>query len=175
MAQAHFMVDTETLALGPDAVILSLGACRFFWSPHSIYPAKFYMELNSNLQPNRKIDSETLAWWGRQPNMPAGVHSITETVKVFNQYLAAASNGEEIILWCRGTDFDIPKLRSMFAEASIPVPWKYNNVRDLRTLSKLFPLIKAPTNPNPHNALADAEYQAMHAATILYNLCIERE
>lgn len=172
---AHFMVDTETLALGPDAVILSLGACRFFWNPGAIYPARFYMELDANLQTNRKIDPETVAWWNSQSNMPAGVHSIAETVKVFSQYLAASSNGEEIVIWARGTDFDIPKLQSMFSEAGMQVPWKYNNVRDLRTLTKLFPFIKAPTNPNSHNALSDAEYQAMHAATILHHLGIEQE
>lgn len=35
--------------------------------------------------------------------------------------------------FARGTDFDPPILVSLFEDFSLPVPWKYNQVRDVRT------------------------------------------
>jgi hypothetical protein len=41
-------------------------------------------------------------------------------------------------------------------------PWRYSDVRDFRTIKKMFEesMVTARQNPNPHNALADAVYQA---------------
>jgi hypothetical protein len=37
-------------------------------------------------------------------------------------------------VWARGTDLDLPVLRSAFARCSLPVPWHYGTARDVRTL-----------------------------------------
>lgn len=166
----HFMVDLETLGLTPDSVVLSIGATEFGWADTNNPERRFYAELDVNKQPTRKIDPKTLAWWSMQPNMPTG-HILAETaIRLFHDYLVSRSENQSIVLWSRGTDFDIPLLYSLYAEAGIDPPWKYYNVRDLRTLDKLLPGFAPTRMTAKHNAVEDAVYQAHHAAAILRHL-----
>ena len=63
----HLMVDMETMAVSPNAVILSLGAVHF--NPYgngwgdSIY---FKIDLDDQDQLGREIDPNTLDWWAKQ-------------------------------------------------------------------------------------------------------------
>lgn len=56
------------------------------------------------------------------------------------------------------TDFDVTILENAYRRSSMPVPWKYSQVRDWTTLRKLTRTEKAP-NSCAHNALADAQTQ----------------
>ena len=53
----HIMIDTETLDIGPDAVILSLGAVKFDLDSDEIDDQGFYasVSLDSNLDAGRRI------------------------------------------------------------------------------------------------------------------------
>jgi hypothetical protein len=50
-------------------------------------------------------------------------------------------------------------------------PWKYNDVRDFRTVKKMFgeSMVTTIQNPQPHNALEDAVFQAQQ----LYSIGLE--
>lgn len=169
----HFMVDLETLGLTPDSAVLSIGATEFGWADTNNPMRRFYAELDSNKQPARKIDPKTLAWWSTQPNMPVGHIGAEHAIQLFHEYLVSSSVNQSIVLWSRGTDFDIPLLYSLYAEAKLTPPWKYSNVRDLRTLDKLLPGFAPTRMTAKHNAVEDAIYQAQHAAAILRHLKVQ--
>lgn len=166
----HFMVDLETLGLTPDSVVLSIGATEFGWADTNNTERRFYAELDIDEQSTRKINHETWAWWQRQPNMPSGHLSAKSAIRLFHEYLVSSSLNQAIVLWSRGTDFDTPLLYSLYADAGIDPPWKYFNVRDLRTLDKLIPGFAPTRMTTKHNAIDDAVYQAQHAAAILRHL-----
>ena len=63
----HLMVDLETMAVSPTAVILTLGAVTF--NPYGNgYSDKLYFRLDLDDQDtlNREIDPNTLEWWAKQ-------------------------------------------------------------------------------------------------------------
>lgn len=145
------MIDIETLSLTPNAVILSIGAVYLDSA------LDFYVEVAIESQKYRHIEPSTLKWWANQ-SMPVplkGLVSIKDALELFSAFITGADE-----FWAKGPQFDFAVLEHAFAEYGISNPWKYNQVRDLRTLKGLYPdKIWAP-NPSEHNALADAKYQA---------------
>lgn len=149
ISQNHVMVDIETLDVTPSAVILSIGACMM-----DPYGEKFYIELARDTQWLRTASKSTQEWWDQQGNMPHGTMHIETALLQFSAWLA--SLGGEPIIWCKGTDFDISILTHAYRWLRLDVPWKYNNVRDCRTVFKLAGFKPEKAN---HNALTDAIVQ----------------
>lgn len=166
--ETHFMIDCETLGLTPDSVVLSVGVVQFDPYDPSYRSTVYYAEPSPTYQAIRKIDPDTLAWWEPRTNMPHGDTLPHEVCRELSDFiLRKIVPNSTPIIWARGTDFDIPLLTNLFAQYDLEVPWKYNQVRDLRTISKLFPNIVPTANNNPHNALSDALCQAEHCGRIL--------
>ena len=153
------MVDIETLGLGQDAIILSLGAVVF--SKHQGSIKSFYREISISNQESlgRTRDPSTEKFWSEQRDMPNGVDPL---IGVLNQFCDFYRMNECKTIWCKGLDFDIPIIKHALNQCAIEVPWKYNDVRDFRTLKKCFALPEDAmwVNGNKHNALADAHHQA---------------
>jgi hypothetical protein len=154
------MVDFESYALTPNTVVLSVGACTI-----EDTPKQFYCEFNIAEQRDRDIDVSTVDWWTKQGNPPInGSTSLSLGISNLNQFFADNKITE---LWSNGTDFDIPILNNLCRRHHIHQAWKYNSVRDFRTLRKLFYRIEPPINTGlPHNALDDALYQSECLKTI---------
>jgi 3' exoribonuclease, RNase T-like len=155
----HIMVDIETLDTQPSAIILSVGACVI--SPNRFRP-QFYGELSVLHQHNlgRTTSQDTLDWWSAQSNCPKhGTFLLGETLQEFSRWIAACTS--DPVIWCKGTDFDVAILGHAYKMCQVPIPWKYNSVRDFRTVKKLFSESVSPdiVNTAAHNALADAQYQ----------------
>lgn len=167
--KVHIMVDIETLDTEPSAVILSIGACGI--QPNNLH-FTFYEELNPETQGERTVSLSTQQWWKDQVakgmDMPAGKTYIQDALNRFASWVTQREGTP--IIWCKGTDFDVKILANAFKQYTVPLPWKYHNVRDFRTLLKLHPQISHPANPIPHHALQDALYQARCLNTIfVYN------
>jgi len=155
------MVDIETLDVEETAVILSIGACTM--EPFEEVNT-FYEEIDVFTQTNRTQSQATLDWWKTQSNFPSkGIRNLKAVLTSFSRYLTFY--GAEPILWCKGTDFDTKILSHAFKQEGVEVPWKYNAVRDFRTVKKLFPVPSVP-NPNAHHALGDALHQAAELKAI---------
>ena len=62
------MMDIETLSTRPDAVILTVGACKFDPYTQTETTGDFYLRINvdEQAQLGRHIDENTVAWWGQQ-------------------------------------------------------------------------------------------------------------
>ena len=168
------MVDIETLGLQPSSVILSIGAVVFDISNKEIAPKDFYVELNSD-QPGRTCDKSTIEWWMKQEiARPEGRETVYGASDRLNFWLSAVKNNYpgDLEVWANGTDFDITILTHMFRSVENTIPWKYNAVRDYRTLYKLFPEVPRPKmdSSKKHNALEDAKHQAAHAEAIFAHI-----
>lgn len=161
--KVHIMVDIETFDVKPTATILSLGACTVPGAQLT-----FYREC-SHVQPGRTVSGSTLEWWANQNTpVPESTQSLESVLQEFVDWIN--SLGQEPIIWCKGTDFDVAILAHALDQCNIPVPWKYNNVRDMRTVKKLHPQLHYSENFQPHHALQDALCQARDLSQIFaYN------
>jgi len=157
----HFMVDIETLAISSNAAITEIGCFGkardgnnwFFriecidstgeWSPHI-----FDWRLENHLP------------WATVSNSP-DVVNCKEALLAFFEHIKFAADGRTPILWCKGTDFDAVILTNAARRYEIAdqIPWKYNNINDVRTLLRLFPQFKVPHDQVKHNGLEDAILQ----------------
>lgn len=169
----HLMVDIESEDTEPSAVILSIGASDIK-NPENC----FYLELDTHTQFGRTKSEKTVDWWNAQVAKgvykPNGRVEISDALTQFSAYIKAF--GKRPIIWCKGTDFDVKILVDAYSMERVELPWKYNDVRDFRTLLKLHPQLQLPTNPHPHHALEDALYQAHCLTTIFaYNTTLQWE
>jgi exodeoxyribonuclease VIII len=168
------MVDLETLGIGPNAKVISIGAVIF--DIEKDLGEEFYQEISWE-SGDGELEPGTVKFWMREAakgNLPPmdGTDSLLVASRNFIGWLDDIAGSKELILWANGTDFDIPKLDRIIGRYLIcSRRWKYNNVRDYRTVAKLFSEygIK-PERSNHHNALADAKWQAEHLISILRNL-----
>lgn len=142
------VVDTETLAMDDNAVVLTLSGVVFNRHQQDLLylldeaPAtngigfrSFHLELNVTEQilAGRTIDPGTVAWWNRQDK--AAINSIMHAHgMLFNDAACVISDElDGVQVFFRGTDFDPPKIASLFRMVGKKAPWKYNAVRDVRT------------------------------------------
>ena len=158
------MLDIETLATSPDAVVLTFGAIKFDpFNPSIQMSAGIYFRINVDEQIDlgRRVDQGTVAWWGTQ-SAEVREEALGETdrasledfTKALNKFVVGAAR-----IWAQGPVFDIVILENLYRQIGKPAPWQYYSIRDSRTL------LKALGDDRKggallHNALADAVSQA---------------
>lgn len=174
------MIDLETGGIGPSAPIAAIGAVRFNpdGSPMDGAENEFYVAVN--LIGQGPPDASTMYWWMKQSDEARaafcegeqGVSLLTALWKL-RHWLAGPTEhrvvmnhlNEPIVftgeLWVRG-DRDSVWLDEAHRREKMPLPYKYSQVRDQRTLTKFAEErgVSMPFNEGVgHNALADAKYQ----------------
>lgn len=159
----HIMVDSETYDTKPTAVILSIGAVVIVDPIQS-----YYRELDPTTQTYRTVSDSAKEWWSNQPMpIPIGPYSLYDALTDFSGWLQDICKGAEPVIWCKGTDFDVAILTNAYEQMYLPVPWKYNNIRDCRTVFKIAEWEPEKAN---HSALDDATKQAYGLRQALYKL-----
>ena len=162
------MIDMETMAVSPNAVVLSLGAVHF--NPYSGgYGDKIYFKIDLDDQDKlgREIDPKTLEWWSRQD--PAimeeafsedGRIPLVDAMDQFQKFSWGCD-----AFWSHGATFDLVIIENIFRQLGKPLPWNYWQLRDTRTL---FDLGFDPDMPqgSKHDALQDAIRQAVGVQNI---------
>jgi len=178
-------IDLETLALEANAVILSVGICIFDnerLNTHEELVSQginIYFDQDSQAAKGRKISQSTLEWWSEQGesaqeclNNPNKI-AVRDFYAVFNKLCADTGMGDtpyhpsrkKLKWYARGPHFDISKMDDLFTNFNVTSPWKYYNIRDIRTwlecngLEDNLKLVK-PSNMIPHNSLHDAAFDA---------------
>lgn len=144
------VVDTETLALDKRALVLTLSAVRFdryaqglkalglmfdngtqFVDGETTLHLK--LDVTQQLLAGRTVDPGTVKWWnGRSQEARDSIikgHSVSvrEALILFSGFIQGAQ------LFARGTDFDPTILATLFEDCGLPVPWRFHEVRDVRT------------------------------------------
>ena len=164
----HLMVDLETMAVSPNAVVLSLGAVHF--NPYGNgYGDKLYMRINIDDQDalGREVDPNTIDWWSKQDPVvmeeafsPDNRVGLVEAMDKFHKFAWGCD-----AFWAHGSCFDLVILENIYRQLGKPVPWSYWQIRDTRTL---FDLGFSPDMPKGglHDALQDAIRQSVGVQTI---------
>jgi len=170
----HLMVDMETMAVTPDAVILTLGAVHFNpWG--NGYGDKIYFRISIDDQDRlgRFVDPATLDWWAKQdPAIMEEAFSdqdripLEEAMDRFHKFAWGCD-----AFWSHGATFDLVMIENVLRQMGRPVPWNYWQLRDTRTLFDLGYDPDMPTG-SKHDALQDAIRQAVGVQNIYSKLKI---
>lgn len=145
------IIDYETLDKGENCVILSLGAIVFDFNKEYTFDEliddSFTGGLNLKFEVEdqiknygRTISRDTIDWWKGQGEdaqkvicrSPDDV-KFADAVKIFDDFLIREGMMESSQIYCRGQDFDIPIMKSMYKQVGISEPIKFWNSRDIRT------------------------------------------
>ena len=159
----NIMVDLETLSTSMDAQVLTIGAVAFdFWGN---VKDEFYrrIDLASCEKIGLRKDQKTLEWWKSQEeeckneafNSKNRV-SIKDAILDFNRFWAKNKSEK---LWCNGANFDEPILSTVYERLNLDKPWKFWNVRCLRTYLDVVGLNMSKCGFIAHNALIDCKNQ----------------
>lgn len=178
------MIDLETLSAQKDAAIISLGAVQF---GHGVSPdsaVQFYQKCDpqDSERWGLHVDRSTMLWWDEQdPSTRAEAFSGTQPLGAmlsnFEQWmLNNFGDLENVELWSKGSDFDLVVLPNAYYTCLSTYPFNFRMHRCFRTLESLMNpgLLQlarnSQSNIKKHNALADAQHQAMIANVALANL-----
>lgn len=163
------MVDIETLSTSQhNAVVTSIGAVQFALTPAG---PRYFNEgsrcpdLRLQIISGREVDPDTVRFW--QDHRDAAKHwlnaPVTGVAETMRWLADMYSGGKCESVWTHGTDFDVPNIRSLFVQAGVECPWKYNMVRDARTIYKALPEVHQWTPPignrTEHEAVSDCKNQ----------------
>lgn len=179
----HVMVDIETAGNEDNALVVSIGATEF--DPFSAELGKTFSILINPLDAEAKggkINMSTILWWMKQDQKImleqfGGSEGLKRALVKFSKWYKDNSFDR---VWAHGTTFDIVILKNAFRSVGVAVPWKYNEVRDLRwfqdltvdgfqeNLTDLY-----VDKSRAHSALADAKLQA-NIVQLAYE-CLELE
>ena len=186
----HFMVDIETLSTAVNAAVLSIGAVEFDPFTGQIL-RKFYHELDLSDQDSRHVDLNTVQWWFKQcqenpinfelmtkhnrekDSVEFVLHKLGEFINGGTVYAMVRAGGyEKLAVWACDPDFDIAILNDLYKEHNLPSPWRYSELRSVRTVRDLakiarVAIIRQEAN---HNALDDCIRQAKEVTDLLSTL-----
>jgi exodeoxyribonuclease VIII len=158
----HLMVDLETMAVTPRAVILTLGAVIF--DPYSDQILdQLYLKLDIDDQDKlgRDVDPNTLDWWAKQDSRVMeeafssdGRISVVDGINAFHKFAWGCD-----AFWSHGSVFDLIILEDIYRQLVKTPPWQFWQCRDTRTLFDLADP-EMEKSVEQHNALFDAIRQA---------------
>ena len=153
------MIDLEGLATGPDTTILTIAAQTFDPFGTGWYDKHYYARVTLESQENRAIDDGTIAWWATQPDH-AREEAFNEQDRIpLDQALdeLAKMIWHSKLIWSQGPTYDMNILEHAYKSYNKPLPWKYFQVRDSRTVFSLWP--DQPIPPTTHHSLEDCRRQ----------------
>lgn len=169
----HLVLDAETLAIHPHAAITEIALVDI------LTDATFNIVINPYEQQNQpgepfKTDPQTVEWHlKRDPSYlillaHSGVRS-SSGATLLQQWLEVKKQetGQQLVIWCQGTDFDIPIITNFLNVFGYRPLWRHDDVRDIRTLAKLFPGVSY--KKGNHSALEDATLAAQHLRKLAYS------
>lgn len=174
----HMILDLETLALVPQATIVSIGALMF--NPRSLKTIDMREKLLIVIDPHaendkwvRAIDWATLKW---HFNLPQGTNDYLNDQPNVSLHSALSQLSEYIhrqnpaTIWANGiTPLDFGVLYNAYNHTGLPIPWKHNQIRDARTIYQTLGMNKidwdnaekAAGEGDRHNPVHDCEIEIM--------------
>ena len=153
------MIDLEGLATGPETCILTIAAQAFDPFGTDCYDQHYYARVCLDSQPNRTIEQGTIDWWATQPPH-AKEEAFAESGRIpLDQALDGLGKliWRSTLIWSQGPTYDMNILEHAYKSYHKPLPWKYYQVRDSRTVFSLWP--DQPIPPTTHHALEDCRRQ----------------
>jgi len=165
----HIMPDLETMGNKSNAAIIAIGAVAF--DANGVHD-RFYSQcsLESSVQLGLKMDAGTVIWWLKQSDQARAAFADNDKAQAiqlslieFVQFYKKNNGGA---VWGNGATFDNVILTTAFDLALIPKPWKFWDDKCYRTIKDTFKDVKLIRTGVHHNAVDDAESQALHLIDI---------
>lgn len=143
-----FIIDFETLGLRENAAPLNIGIVAFdLGDIRNVQHLKqnsvvIRFDKNEIKSKHFSMDKSTLDWWKSRDKHIRDINlkpteedvSIRDGMAMVTNFLKYYGYDiKESVVWSRGLDFDIPKLKHLYEYAGLPYPIRYNCVRDIRT------------------------------------------
>lgn len=172
----HLMIDLETLGTDPSAPIVAIGAV--FFDPKTGELGKEFSATISfeSACEKRTPSASTIKWWLGQSDdarkkVVRGNADMFEALNHFVQFVGS----RPVKPWGNGATFDISMLEDCFKCYGMTVPWKYHNIRDVRTVVDIAETVgltkdMIPFEGTPHVALDDAKHQAQYISFMIQGL-----
>jgi len=161
----NIMLDLETMGTSSNAAIVAIGAVRF----NTDLEDSFYqvVDLQSSLDAGLEMGADAVLWWMQQEQAARNAITVKgiplkEALILFTQWAK-----EDALIWGNGATFDNVILANAYDKSSLSRPWKYSGNRCYRTIKAFYPDIKLVRVGIAHNALDDAQSQALHLINIL--------
>lgn len=129
------MIDIETVSTSPRAAVLTIGA-QYFDPKSDEKGATFYAQISviDALQHGDQDDS-TMKWWSSSQVNPVArreaFSGVKSALEVADDFAAFAKGCKP---WGNGSVFDVIILENWFKVLRVPVPWKFWDIRDVRTV-----------------------------------------
>lgn len=176
----HLMIDLETLGTDPSAPIVAIGAV-FFDPKTGELGAEFSATIDFESACEKRMpDVPTIKWWMKQSDdarakVLRGKSYMYESLRGLEKFICDNCHESKVKPWGNGATFDISMLEDCFKCYDMQTPWKFWNIRDVRTvveLGKMTALTKdlVEFEGTPHVALDDAKHQARYVSFIIQGL-----
>jgi hypothetical protein len=169
------MIDLETLATHPNAIILSIGCIKFDLEDRNIASdilqngeKSFYRRITISSCEDIGLEKEnsTVEWWSKQSyemrrevgltDEKVDTSHIKNVLSDLNKWIGRS----DYTVWCNGASFDFPILSNAYRKCGLIPFWKFWNERDCRTVFALHKKqLKNYTGNDAHNALLDCYHQ----------------
>lgn len=168
MNHNHLMIDLETLGLEADSAIVSIGAVVF-----DKYEEIACKAWDLTLPKRATVSGSTIMWWMQQPpEVQAATFSSAlardQPIKACHGLASLCEDHDVETVWSRGPTFDEVMIRTLFANVtSMNFPVHFTASRCCRTMEAVakswgYEGLARDTDAYPlHNALADAQWQAL--------------
>lgn len=175
----HVMADIETLGLADDCLILSIGGVLF---DGDTILDKFHVGIDP-VDAERyglKIDAATAWNYWADPKRDEARKRLFELGKVdlfaamdgFKMWVEQTPTSERGSLWGKGATFDNVRIKNAYKAIQLESPFSYRQDECYRTLANRCPAIPYTQIGVVHDALDDAESQAVHLQAICKHLGI---
>lgn len=161
----RLMLDIETLGRERGAAIASIGAIQF--DPDGL-GEEFYVSVSpADCQAHGlDVEVDTVSWWVNQPETAReelfGGRDLQSALEEFAEF---ADGVDEV--WAKSPSFDCAILDEAGERVGVPLPWRYWQERDVRTIMDLPFAEELPDDGQDHHALDDAREQARNVAAAL--------
>lgn len=167
---AHIMLDLETWGTGNNAVIISIGACKFT-TDEIIDNFHVAVDPKSCQAHGLEIDPETILWWLDPERDEARRNWLAqERIDIGSALLGfqmwCGESRTAVAIWGNGSTFDNIILRSAYAATGLEYPFRFWQDHCYRTMKQLTPDCAIVREGTHHNALDDAISQAKHLQMI---------
>jgi hypothetical protein len=169
------MIDTESLSLSARCVVTQLAMVAFDLDDPTEYLAmeEQFLPITPQSTLGREINGDTVLFWMRQSDAARDMfernsgNDFPELMALTQHFLdhiaTLIEDSSDVEIWARGTDHDISILKSLAEDLNLKLPWKYDCVRDLRTLMSAAGVGKREIAPRvgfiEHHALSDCKHQ----------------
>jgi len=168
----NIMLDIETLGTSSNSIIVSIAAVAFNFKDDITEDLLLNCSPKSSKALGMVSDADTVQWWAEQPAEVRNAwmvdqRPITDALTTLSEF--AGTQWKNVVWWSNGMNFDFPVLEWSYKAATIPVPWKYWNLRDVRTVYSVFDLNfrEFPRVGKYHNAIDDCKTQIAALKSVL--------